>query len=127
MTQSAGLDRQAIAGRTSDFGRSNFQAERRPGFSGDVRHEGPCLSTHSEISLAPRADAFIFVPATVHDWATVVLGRAPTLSSEFVTHLRKLVDAFANVRLLVVFRRLSLFQPAWARCARFTGHAAHLL
>ena len=56
-----------------------------------VPHEGLCLSTHSEISLAPHADAFIFVPAAVHDWATVVLGRTPTLSGEFVAHLGKLV------------------------------------
>src|SRR5262249_61955789 len=102
-----------------------------PAFSGDVRHEGLCLSTHSEISLAPHADAFIFVPAAVHDWATVVLGRTPTLSGEFVTQIGKLVYVFAKsrslLRFLIVLRRLCLFQPAWARCARLTCHAAHRL
>ena len=80
----------------------------------------------------PRADAFIFVPATVHDWASAVLGRAPTLSGELVTHLGKLVYVFGKplsllLRLLIVLRRLWIFQLAWIRSARFTGHAAHLL
>jgi len=73
-------------------------------------HEELGLSTHSEISLAPRADAFIFVPAAVYDWATVVLGRTPTLSGEFVTHVGKLVYVFVKrwsllLRLPVVLRR----------------------
>src|SRR5215475_15100162 len=95
-------------------------------------HEELGLSTHSEISLAPRADAFIFVPATVHDWATVVLGRAPTLSGEFVTEIGKLVYVFGKrcsllLQLPEVLSRFCLFQPVWARCARLTCHAAHLL
>ena len=123
------LDRQAIA---SDFGSFKLPGCTPTGFSGDVRQEGPCLSTHSEISLTPRADAFIFVPATVHDWATVVLGRAPTLSGEFVTEIGQLVYVFGKrcsllLRLPEVLSRFCLFQPAWAQCARLTCHAAHLL
>src|SRR5215470_16203790 len=87
---------QAMMGLRRASVRSNSQAEHRPGFSGDVRHEELCLSTHSEISLAPHADAFIFVPAAVHDWATAVLGRTPTLSGEFVTQIGKLVYVFAK-------------------------------
>jgi len=127
-----GMEHSPTSATGTAWERTPWHATQAAGFSGDVRHEGPCLSTHSEISLAPRADAIIFVPATVHDWAAVVLGRAPTLSGEFVTEIGKLVSVFGKRRSLLlrlpeVLSRFCLFQPAWARSARLTCHAAHLL